>query len=521
MTKEELIEVCELAEQGQAQFKERVTKEDQYDVACEMVAMSNYKGGKLFIGVVDKGGNLNALSHQEAQDTGNLLTTMASQHVAPSILIGIENVKVEGGLIVVATIAEGKNKPYHDTKGIIWIKNGIDKRRVFENQELAEMMSGCGSYFPDEAAVPHATVADLDEETLKKYMQKRFADTLLHRSFDVTDKTTPDEIAAVVANGHTVEDVLRNLHFIRPDGQMTVAAMLLFGRYTQRWLPVMTAKCISFAGNSVGGTVFRDKVSDEQMEGNLLHQFETIMAFLNRNLKRVQEGEEFNQQGTLEIAYKALAEFVVNALIHRSLNWNAPIRIFIFDNRVEIHSPGLLPNGLTVEDVKAGTSMPRNMFLFNNAAYLLPYTGAGTGVERALELVPEAEFVNHEGSKEFIITIKRNVAANGEESSDASSEEGNQVSNQASNGVIHYKKLTGKRLEEMGLSAKQITGVMFCSVPRKAEEILRKLGVTVQTKNRNMYVTDLVNMGLLQMTIPERPTDPNQKYVRVREIEIK
>ena len=100
-------------------------------------------------------------------------------------------------------------------------------------------------------------------------------------------------------------------------------------------------------GNSIGGKVFRDKVNDAVMEGNLLHQFETIMSFFTRNLKNVQVEKEFNSLGELEIPYVSLMEFVVNALVHRSLNWKAPIRIFIFDNRVEIHSPGTLPNGLS------------------------------------------------------------------------------------------------------------------------------------------------------------------------------
>lgn len=87
----------------------------------------------------------------------------------------------------------------------------------------------------------------------------------------------------------------------------------------------------------------------------------------------------------MEIPYTSLVEFTVNSLVHRSLNMKAPVRIFIFDNRVEIHSPGALPNGLTIDDIKAGTSMPRNMFLFNNAIYLLPYTGVGSGITRALD----------------------------------------------------------------------------------------------------------------------------------------
>ncbi len=63
-----------------------------------------------------------------------------------------------------------------------------------------------------------------------------------------------DQMAQFVVKGANIERLLKNLRFIRPDDKLTVAAMLLFGKYTQRWLPAMTAKCISFLGNSVGGT---------------------------------------------------------------------------------------------------------------------------------------------------------------------------------------------------------------------------------------------------------------------------
>lgn len=225
---------------------------------------------------------------------------------------------------------------------------------------------------------------------------------------DVLQEASLDEIANAIAKGHDLNKLMRNLRFIRPDGSLTVAAILLFGKYTQRWLPVMTAKCISYVGNSIGGKAFRDKVNDAVMEGNLLHQFETIMSFFTRNLKNVQVEKEFNSLGELEIPYVSLMEFVVNALVHRSLNWKAPIRIFIFDNRVEIHSPGTLPNGLQVEDITNGTSMPRNNFLFSNAIYLLPYTGAGSGIQRALEEGVQVEFTNDERIHEFLTTIKRN-----------------------------------------------------------------------------------------------------------------
>ena len=63
---------------------------------------------------------------------------------------------------------------YHDNKGIVWVKNGADKRKVFDNAELAEMMTDCGSFAPDEAGVRNATVNDLDAMTIKQFLGNRF-----------------------------------------------------------------------------------------------------------------------------------------------------------------------------------------------------------------------------------------------------------------------------------------------------------------------------------------------------------
>lgn len=372
---DDILKQIKVDEVSGVQFKERVI--DRYDIGCELVAFSNARGGKLVVGVKDKTGEMNALSYSEVQKTTNLLSDIASENVVPSILIEVETVAVEDGNLVVATIKEGLNKPYHDNKGIVWVKNGADKRKVFDNAELAEMMTDCGSFAPDEVGVKDATINDLDADTIKTFLGNRFERVLEKKGLigDTFNEVSLDAVCSAIVKGHDCEKILRNLRFIRPDGTLTVAAMLLFGKYTQRWMPVMTAKCICFAGNSVGGKVFRDKVNDADMEGNLLHQYDTIMDFFTRNLHNVQVGKEFNSMGKLEIPYSSLVEFTVNCLVHRSLNLKTPVRIFIFDNRVEIHSPGALPNGLTIDDIKAGTSMPRNMFLFNNAIYLLPYTG--------------------------------------------------------------------------------------------------------------------------------------------------
>ena len=512
------------------QFKERIL--DKYDIACELVAFSNSRGGKLVVGIKDKTGETNALSYSEVQETTNLLSDMASENVVPSILIKIDTVEVEDGYLVIATVKEGLNKPYHDNKGIVWVKNGADKRKVFDNAELAEMMTDCGSFAPDEAGVRDATINDLDETTIKQFLGNRFDRVLEKKGLigDTFNEASLDAICSAIAKGHNCEKILRNLRFIRPDGTLTVAAMLLFGRYTQRWMPMMTAKCICFAGNSIGGKVFRDKVNDSEMEGNLLHQYGTIMDFFTRNLHNVQVGDEFNSMGKLEIPYSSLVEFTVNSLVHRSLNLKAPVRIFIFDNRVEIHSPGVLPNGLTIEDIKAGTSMPRNMFLFNNAIYLLPYTGVGSGITRALDEDVNVTFTNNDKAQEFVITVWRGesnqveVESNqvGNEVHGKSNEvcgKSNQVgveSNQVSNEVCgKSNQVEDYNTKKVTLTNKQKDIINFCSVPRTSLEIMERLGVSNQTKNRERYITSLVAAGYLQMTNPDNPTASNQKYKKV------
>ena len=551
MTEKEILQLRDLAEAGQVQFKERITnKEDKYDIGCEMVAFSNSRGGRLVIGINDKSGEINALSYMELQETTNLLTSIASENVIPNVLIDVENVPTTGGAVVVVTIPEGKNKPYHDNKGIIWVKNGADKRKVFDNSELADMMGDCGRYYADEEAVRDASIEDLDADTIKLYMMERFSPVFRGKNIDeLTMKDySLDQMAGFVIKGATIERLLRNLRFIRPDGQMTKAAMMLFGKYTQRWLPEITAKCICFFGNSVGGTQFRDKMHDMEIEGNLLHQYRTIMNFFTRNLRKVQVKRDFISLGEMEIPYESLTEYVVNALVHRSLNIKTPIRIFIFDDRVEIHSPGSLPNGLTIEDVKNGTSMPRNVFLFTNANYLLPYTGAGSGIRRALEYDPDAVFSNGisdkeitHASNEFVITIPRESNQVTDQSNlvtDQASSKSEQVtdqphrkSDQVPDPVISKTDPAYFEADppidpvpsksdlptdpvRLKLSKKQQDIRNFCSVPRSRKEILERAGVSAHFDNRKKYIYDLVEAGVLEPTIPEKPNDPNQKYRR-------
>ena len=178
------------------------------------------------------------------------------------------------------------------------------------------------------------------------------------------------------------------------------------------------------------------------------------------------------------------------------------------------------------DDIKAGTSMPRNMFLFNNAIYLLPYTGVGSGITRALDEDVNVTFMNNDKAQEFVITVWREESNEVEKKSNQVEGESNQVGNQVeqkSNEVEEKSnqvqdsdtRLRHSDTKKVSLSNKQRDIVNFCSVPRTTAEIMERLGLSNQTKNRERYITSLVAAGYLQMTNPENPTASNQKYKKV------
>ena len=185
------------------------------------------------------------------------------------------------------------------------------------------------------------------------------------------------------------------------------------------------------------------------------------------------------------------------------------------------------------DDIKAGTSMPRNMFLFNNAIYLLPYTGVGSGITRALDEDVNVTFMNNDKAQEFVITVWREESNEVEKKSNQVEGKSNQVGNQVeqksneveeeSNEVEEKSnqvqdsdtRLRHSDTKKVSLSNKQRDIVNFCSVPRTTAEIMERLGLSNQTKNRERYITSLVAAGYLQMTNPDNPTASNQKYKKV------
>ena len=161
-----------------------------------------------------------------------------------------------------------------------------------------------------------------------------------------------------------------------------------------------------------------------------------------------------------------------------------------------------------LKQINAGTSMPRNMFLFNNAPYLLPYTGVGSGITRALDEDINVTFMNNDKAQEFVITVWR-------EESNEVEKKSNQVEGKSNQVQDSDTRLRHSDTPKVSLSNKQRDIVNFCSVPRTTKEILDRIGVSMHSKNRERYITSLVAAGYLQMTNPDNPTASNQKYKKV------
>ena len=295
-------------------------------------------------------------------------------------------VRVEEKHFLICSVEEGKNKPYKNLNGEIWVKQGADKRRITENSEILALFQDSGSYQPDAAGVNGTTFDDLDRYAIDEYLQKVYATTL-------------------DGFGGKAEQVLKNIHILNHHGVPTLAGYLFFGKHPEYNCPTCMVKAVSFFGNDLAGTQYRDS---KEILGNMPQLYNKSMAFLKANLHNVQEeGASFNTLGKLEIAEEVLEEVVQNALVHRDLLRPAPIRLFVFDNRVEVISPGALAGGLTEEDIRNGKTYQRNPYMATFATNALYYKGIGSGIVRILAEYPEIQLENDASAKEFKVIIKR------------------------------------------------------------------------------------------------------------------
>lgn len=374
METQELLAIIARDEDSRHQFKADVNNASS--LGAEMVAFSNGTGGLILIGVNNGDGSRSGLTREDIGRINQVIANAATNNVRPPINPVTENIQLPDGLVIAVHIEQGISKPYMDTQGYVWVKNGSDKRRVTAREELQRMFQEAALIHADETLVSGTSVADIDQEFFDSFFEGEYGER-------------------VEEQGVSRSQLLENMNLAK-NGQLNICGTLLFASRPQIRLPVFIVKAVAFPGVDIEDEHYIDS---QDINGKLSDVFQKVLGFVLANIRHIQNKQSFNSLGEPEIPRIVLEELISNALIHRDYFVSAPVKVLVFADRIEIISPGHLPNNLTIENIKMGNSNIRNPILASFASKVLPYRGLGSGIKRAIKAYPDIELIdNREGN---------------------------------------------------------------------------------------------------------------------------
>lgn len=383
MERSDVMNAALAGEDTTHQFKETVGNADA--LAAEMIAMLNADGGIIYIGLVDKVGDLKPLSSSEVARINMLISNAATNNVKPAFSPKLENVAFDEGVVMCLHIPRGIAKPYMTNDGIIWVKSGADKRRVNSKEEILRMFQESGALHGDEIPVPNTSMADLDMPYFKSVFER------------ITDMKLEEQDVPM-------EQLLSNMNLMR-EGLVTVAGMVLFGNENIRYkYSAAGIKAVCYPGTDIADGVYLDRVD---LFGKLADVYQQAVSFCLRHVGRIQGTSSFNSSGEPSVPKVVFEELITNALVHRDFMINDTVKVLIFKDRIEIVSPGHLPNSLTVTNVLSGNSCARNSVVVSYATRLLQFSGLGSGIRRALKAYPHIRFLDDRIGRRFRVFIDR------------------------------------------------------------------------------------------------------------------
>lgn len=380
METEELLTIIANGEDSRHQFKQNITRAES--LVPELAAFSNSKGGLLLIGVTDEG----SIQGLTVEDMGriNQLVSNAAKDVKPSIAVTTENIALPSGMVMVVDVPEGISKPYMDGNLHVWVKNSANKSKVSAREELLRMFQSSALVHADEIPVGGSSVADIDQEFFDAFFDKEYG-----------ERVEDQDVSRA--------QLLENMNLAK-NGRLNICGALLFASRPQVRLPVFIVKAVAFPGVDIEDEHYIDS---QDINGKLSDMFQKVLGFVLANIRHVQNGQGVNSVGEPEIPRIVLEELIANALIHRDYFVSAPVKVLVFADRIEIVSPGHLPNNLTIENIKMGNSNVRNPILSSFAPKVLPYRGLGSGIKRAFRAYPDIELIDDRDGNTFKVIIKR------------------------------------------------------------------------------------------------------------------
>ncbi len=328
MTDAEIRQRLRLGEDSGWEFKQiefsgdRPTSPRREDLADEMAAFANANGGVLICGVSDDG-RLQGMSSGQMAALDRLLVEVSTDAVEPSLRVNVHHRELDGKAFVLVDVSRGDS--VHERAGRAFIRVGASKRRLGgdERLRLAQRRAQSRYLWFDRQVVPQTGFHTLRE---------RLWEPLLS-----------------AAGASDPRRALENLKLLASDeadvDRATVAGVLLCTDSPQQWLPQATIMATLYRGKDRAS----GQIDSQEIEGPLPAQIADAVKFVVRNM-RVSARKTPAREDAPQYNKAAVFEAVVNAVVHRDYSMSSRrIRLSMFKNRLEIDSPGQLPNGMTID----------------------------------------------------------------------------------------------------------------------------------------------------------------------------
>lgn len=328
-----------------------------------VVGFANSAGGKIIIGVDDKTRELVGIQEDEVFKLMDKVTNAISDSCTPQIIPDVTLQTIEDKTTIVVEIYPGRQRPYYISsegkeKGVYIRTSG--STRPADAAQIKELeFEGANRYFDQTYAVGYEASPEKIEELCRKMKQV----ALSACENDDERKTVKD---ITMRNLLTWGVLIKKENIVLP----TNAFVLL----TDNDFPQAKIQCAVFKGDTRG--TFIDK---REYTGSIFEQIEDAYQFVLRNIHLGAKIEGIVRVDSYELPISAIRELIVNAVTHRSYVDEGCVQIAIFDNRLEITSPGMLFGGLTIEEMLEGQSRPRNRAIASafTAMKIIEHWGSG------------------------------------------------------------------------------------------------------------------------------------------------
>jgi ATP-dependent DNA helicase RecG len=383
MRPDEIMALIMQGENAYLEFKEEWIK--PRELAEEIVAFANADGGMIIIGI-DDAGNIKGVSELSLEEK---IMNICRNNCIPNIIPVFQNVIIDGKKVALITISKGLDKPYYTTDHKYYIRVGTTKR-IASREELLRLFEANGAMHFDISPVEGSTIKDLSLDVIRDYFLK-------YNAFDLYEE---DEA--------TTERILINADIMidKPNKPFcTVGGLLIFGKNPEKSLPQNGVSFAHFKGLEIIGELIDKKV----ITGRIQDIADQLMVVFKNNIKTPSIINGLKREEKRDYPDLVLREAIVNSLVHRNYSISgSKIRIFMFDDRIEFHSPGRLPNTVTVDKMKIGVSYARNPFLVKYMENLRYIDQLGRGIPMIIKTMKEAgaqEPLLQELGEEFILTV--------------------------------------------------------------------------------------------------------------------